>query len=228
MPLSYTVPASSPFTDIQQYAPLVVAAIEAELDRPDVWDETSGDVFDATGWMEDLKLWVMENFVNMVGEVRMWAGVTVPDGWLPCDGRTVTVAEYPTLYAAIGGAFGSAPSGSFVLPDMRGRAPVGPDREGNVLSDGVSLYVPGDKLGAATVSLTAAQNGPHTHTGNARWSTTPNAIHSKPGVLNNGVAEAPQPNGGASLQYTTNSSGDGDPHNNVQPSAIIEFIIKVR
>lgn len=33
-----------------------------------------------------------------------------PDGWLPCDGRYVSVKEHPTLYAAIGQAYGVHPA----------------------------------------------------------------------------------------------------------------------
>lgn len=29
----------------------------------------------------------------------------VPDGWLPCDGRFLSVEEYPELYMAIGDSF---------------------------------------------------------------------------------------------------------------------------
>ena len=58
------------------------------------------------------------------GSVTMYAGATVPTGWLACDGSLVSTTTYPGLYAAIGTAFGSG-SGTFGLPDMRGVFPKG-------------------------------------------------------------------------------------------------------
>ena len=37
-----------------------------------------------------------------VGEIRMLAGSSVPDGWLPCDGSIIYIAEYPELFAKLG------------------------------------------------------------------------------------------------------------------------------
>jgi microcystin-dependent protein len=49
-----------------------------------------------------------------------WTGVTAPAGWLLCDGKLLASASYPDLYAAIGTCHGGT-SGSFNLPDLRGR-----------------------------------------------------------------------------------------------------------
>lgn len=41
--------------------------------------------------------------------------------WLLCDGSSVAIAEYPELYAALGGLYGgSESSGSFTLPNYQG------------------------------------------------------------------------------------------------------------
>lgn len=46
---------------------------------------------------------------------------TMPDGWLPCDGRAVLRAQYPDLFAAIGTTWGAGDNVStFNLPDGRG------------------------------------------------------------------------------------------------------------
>lgn len=54
----YDVPTASPLVDIAQYIPLLLAAVEAALDRPDVWPEGQEDI--AMGYMEDLKVWITE------------------------------------------------------------------------------------------------------------------------------------------------------------------------
>lgn len=54
----YPVPTASPYDDWQQWIPLLLSAVEAELDRPDVWPDDQAD--DALGLVEDLKAWLME------------------------------------------------------------------------------------------------------------------------------------------------------------------------
>lgn len=56
---TYPLPTASAFVDIAQYVPLLLAAIDAELDRSDVWDESEVDI--ALGYVQDLKAWLVDN-----------------------------------------------------------------------------------------------------------------------------------------------------------------------
>lgn len=58
----YPVPTASPWDDIEQYVPLLLTAVEAELDRRDVWPEGYED--EAIGYIEDLKAWLMTEIHN--------------------------------------------------------------------------------------------------------------------------------------------------------------------
>jgi len=69
--------------------------------------------------------------VDPIGTVVAFAGsitdqTRLPTGWLPCDGRPVSKAELPLLYAAIGTTYGSGTdasgnhAGDFNVPDYRG------------------------------------------------------------------------------------------------------------
>jgi microcystin-dependent protein len=54
-----------------------------------------------------------------VGEIRLYGGAFAPAGWLPCDGRSLPVAEpYLALYDVIGRRWGGDAE-HFTLPDMR-------------------------------------------------------------------------------------------------------------
>ncbi len=60
----------------------------------------------------------------MAGMIMMWGGLSdqVPDGWLICDGSTVSQTQYANLYAVVQNSFGkNPPDGEFYLPDLRGR-----------------------------------------------------------------------------------------------------------
>lgn len=66
---------------------------------------------------------------NPVGMMSLYAGTSLPAGWLWCDGTVYTNTSQPRLAAAIGRVFSEAavPANSFAVPDMRKRAPVGAD-----------------------------------------------------------------------------------------------------
>jgi hypothetical protein len=53
-----------------------------------------------------------------VGSIYPYIGDTVPDGWLPCDGRTISALRYPQLYKAIGDTFGAEGKTRFGVPNM--------------------------------------------------------------------------------------------------------------
>lgn len=85
-----------------------------------------------------------------VGAISMFAGVAAPAGWLLCQGQLVSYATYPQLAAVFGVA-----GGSWNLPDLRQRVPVGSGAGYALLGSG----------GSATDSVTITQaNLPeHTH-----------------------------------------------------------------
>lgn len=55
------------------------------------------------------------------GTVVAYAGEAIPAGWLLCDGSVVSAVQYPSLCAALAGAWGSSSVGSCKLPDLRGQ-----------------------------------------------------------------------------------------------------------
>jgi microcystin-dependent protein len=54
------------------------------------------------------------------GTLIDYAGTVEPSGWMLCDGRQLTTAAYPTLFAAIGYSYGGS-GANFNIPDFRGR-----------------------------------------------------------------------------------------------------------
>jgi hypothetical protein len=54
---------------------------------------------------------------TVVGEVRLFAFDRTPVGWLPCDGRVVSVAEYIHLFSVLG--LEMTENGIFTLPKLQ-------------------------------------------------------------------------------------------------------------
>lgn len=64
-----------------------------------------------------------------IGTILPYAGATAPYGYLLCDGSEQEISKYRDLYNIIGTTYGTPFRGqsglTFVLPDMRGRFPLG-------------------------------------------------------------------------------------------------------
>ena len=62
------------------------------------------------------------NAIEPPGSIKIWAGTTIPSGYLLCDGSAISRTEYSALFSAIGTTYGAGDSSStFNLPDFRGR-----------------------------------------------------------------------------------------------------------
>ncbi len=86
-------------------------------------------------------------------------------GWLLCDGRSLSVADYNLLFQVIGYAFtGSTGGTTFKLPDARGRVAAS---IGQASGTSGNTWELGDISGQETHTLTIAQMPSHNHGTNA-------------------------------------------------------------
>jgi len=60
-----------------------------------------------------------------IGQVSMFGGTFATPGYLPADGRLVSIGDYDTLFQLIGTTYGGDGQETFALPDLRGRTVVG-------------------------------------------------------------------------------------------------------
>ena len=96
------------------------------------------------------------------GVIVPYAGSTAPSGWLLCYGQQVSTSAYANLYTAIGTTYGSG-SGTFGIPDLRGRAAFGADAMGGTAAGRLGLGNTGGITGSATLGVSGGQQS-HTLT----------------------------------------------------------------
>lgn len=90
----------------------------------------------------------------MVGSIYMYAGSTIPELFMLCDGSAVSRGTYSDLFAVIGTTFGQGDgSTTFNLPNLSGKVAIG-------ASSGHALGVSG---GSETVQLQDSNLPAHTH-----------------------------------------------------------------
>ena len=98
------------------------------------------------------------------GVILPFGGATVPGNFLLCDGSNVSRTTYARLFAVIGTAYGAGDgSGTFGLPDLRDRVPMGKGTNNSTL---------GTETGSAAASSVIQTGSANTGTANTGTGTT--------------------------------------------------------
>lgn len=114
-----------------------------------------------------------------IGTLVPWSGtaMTVPSGYLFCNGANVSQSTYAALFAVVGCQYCpgmTCSMSNFCLPDLQGRVPVG--------VGGAGFLTRGVKVGAETHTLSTTEMPTHSHSGN----TNTDGTHSHSLELRNG------------------------------------------
>lgn len=152
-----------------------------------------------------------------VGEIRMFAGNFAPVGWALCNGALMAIDQNETLFNLIGTTYGGDGQQTFALPNLQSRVPVH-------VGSGFALA---QAAGAEAVTLTTSQIPAHSHVpqaaasgnqaspANGVWAASTSALY---------TAQAPDsPMNPAAI----GSTGGSQPHDNMIPFLVINFIISL-
>ncbi len=183
------------------------------------------------------------------GSVSAFAGISVPGGWLNCDGSAIDRTIYADLFAAIGTTFGAGDGETtFNIPNLRGRNIIG------LSPSETDFDALGETGGEKRHTLTIAEMPAHTHSitdpGHAHGVTDPGHAHSYVNQVGNqntdnafasqtaaDDADYGQTTGTSTTGVTvntaltgitaTNSTGGSQSHNVLDPYMALRYIIKV-
>lgn len=168
------------------------------------------------------------------GTVLEWGGSTVPDGgYVFAYGQALSRTTYSALFSRYGTAFGIGDgSTTFNMPDRRGNGALGRDDMGGVAANRITnagCGIVGTQLGATGGNQLMQQ---HTHSvtdpGHNHFTTFGQALPNSGG--SNGLTPFTGTNITSSTSQTgisiQNTGGGTTGSQNVQPSIIMNFIIK--
>jgi microcystin-dependent protein len=163
-----------------------------------------------------------------IGEIRIYAGDVAPEGWALCNGQLLPSAQNPALFSLIGTTYGGDWQ-NFALPNLQGVAPLMAGQGADLTNRTIS-----ERGGSTTVTLTQSQMPSHAHQVNA---SSLAGTHVGPADSVWGVASVSrgqklysQNAGTAPLMRKDafGSNGADQPHNNLPPYLVLNFIIALK
>ena len=160
-----------------------------------------------------------------VGEIALVGFNFAPSGWATCSGQLMAIDQNQALFALIGTTFGGDGQSTFALPDLRGRRIVGVGQ-----GPGLQPYVLGQLGGEEDVTLTVAQLPQHSHSANASSATgtslTPSGNFWGSQTATALYSNAPTSTGNMAAGLI-GSVGGGQPHDNMQPYLVMNYVISL-
>ena len=167
-----------------------------------------------------------------IGEIRAVGFNFAPQGWAMCNGQLLPISQNTALFSLLGTSYGGNGTTTFALPDLRVRFPL--HAANGSAGPGLSAVQLGENVGATSVTLTAAELPTHTHVpaavdaagtvtspANATWAKARTGRTEGLIYATGGAVEPMDP--GAVL-----ANGGGQPHNNLPPYQVVNFIIALQ
>ena len=154
-----------------------------------------------------------------LSEIKIVSFNFPPKGWALCNGQLLPINQNQALFALLGTTYGGNGQTNFALPNLRGRVPIHFDNSHDL----------GEAAGSTSVTVNIQQLPTHMHTFNAT-NNDASATGPDTGLV---MAKAPSPVYGAATDLvamapTVSSIGGSQPHNNMMPYLVLNFIIALQ
>jgi microcystin-dependent protein len=157
-----------------------------------------------------------------IGDITLVAFNFEPKGWAFCNGQLLSIAQNTALFSILGTTYGGNGVQTFGLPDLRGRVPIHWGQR-----PGGSNFTLGQVGGQATHTLIPSTIPAHNHPVLNVSNLTGSQFVA--GNASLGVSSAkpytPVPANGALMGSGTGVAGGGQPHENMQPYLVLNYVI---
>ncbi len=161
-----------------------------------------------------------------LGQISAFGFNFAPTGWFLCQGQTLPISQYSALYSLLGTYYGGNGTTTFQLPNLQGRVPLGYGQ-----GPGLSNYQIGQPGGQAAVTMQVTNMPTHSHPLYAAY-VLANQASAAGQMLGGGVKAGVQGKVYAATSPTTaltagsiGLAGGSQPHNNVQPTLVLNYCI---
>jgi len=152
-----------------------------------------------------------------LGEIKIISWNFPPKGWAFCNGTLLPINQNQALFSILGTTYGGDGRVNFGLPNLQGRSPVH-------VGDGIAL---GELGGETTHTLNISELPAHNHVpvaanvppslpgaGGSLWTTNPNLYNTTADSAMNPACILP--------------TGGSQPHENMSPYLVLNFIIALQ
>jgi microcystin-dependent protein len=156
-----------------------------------------------------------------IGQIKLVAFNFAPKGYAFCNGQILAINQNTALFSILGTTYGGNGTTTFALPNLQGCVAVSSGQ-----GPGLSSYNLGQVGGSQNVTLATNQTA-HTHSVKASSTANSNAA--------SGNFPGPAPAGGDNIYggstdtamhpQVAGQSGGGQPHSNMQPYTVLNYVI---
>ncbi len=167
---------------------------------------------------------------QFLGEIRAVGFNFAQTGWALCDGQLMAISQNTALFSLLGTNYGGDGKSTFALPNLQGSVAIGTGQ-----GAGLSFYDVGQTGGEDNVTIIQTQMPAHTHTVNAAasrgtsnfpggnvWATPHYGRATENTYATTGNSSATSPLSPVGV------AGGGQPHNNLPPYLVVNYIIALQ
>lgn len=156
-----------------------------------------------------------------LSEIKVVSFNFPPKGWALCNGQLLPINQNQALFSLLGTTYGGNGQTNFALPNLRGRVPIHFD----------ASHTLGEAAGSTSVTVNIQQLPTHIHPLQGTSVTAADVSDANNNVFAGSKGSQLYGPGGnltAFAPATVSSVGGSQPHNNMMPYLVLNFIIALQ
>ena len=154
-----------------------------------------------------------------LSEIKVVSFNFAPKGWALCNGQTLPINQNQALFSLLGTTYGGNGQTTFNLPNLRGQVPIH-------MGNGHTI---GEKGGQTAHTINISELPTHFHQANASTSNG-NSVQTQSTVFGSALNVYRSPDNQLTTlgPQTVSAVGGSQPHNNMMPFLVLNFIIALQ